>query len=266
MPTVTFIRAVLGQALLAAILLGSGCSSDSSGTRGSAGQSPGGGGQSAGHGGQSASDAGEAGDGSESAGAGGTAGGASDGNEPESNGGTAQAGRGGASSAGGSGGQATAGSSASGGESGSDECAWDPAATERCPVCDSPDGCARPGYKYVGSGAITASCCGFEWQEETAPAKYTWSGASDYCASLALLDGGWRLPKIAELYSLVDLSDESHTTPTIDVNAFADTLREVYWTSSPASKGGQNAWSVNFSDGSSQSTATNEQHRVRCVR
>jgi hypothetical protein len=104
-----------------------------------------------------------------------------------------------------------------------------------------------------------------QWQEETAPGKYSWSEAIDYCASLPLLDSGWRLPKIAELYSLVDLSDESHTSPTIDVESFADTSREAYWSSSLGGSA-QAAWSVNFNDGLSQSTATDQRHRVRCVR
>jgi hypothetical protein len=117
----------------------------------------------------------------------------------------------------------------------------------------------------VGSGEITASCCGLKWQEATAPGEYTWAEAGDYCESLALLGGGWRLPNIAELYSLVDLSDESHSTPTINLDAFADTLREAYWSSSLGSSA-QAAWSVNFSDGASQSAATAQSHRVRCVR
>ena len=261
------IRSGLGKALLATILLCFGCSSTDSGTGspGAAGQSAGGGG----HGG--GADAAQSGGAGESAGDGGdSAGSAGDGNDPgTSNGGTGQAGvssTGGTSNSGGSGGHETGGSPATGGGSGSDECVWEPLSTDHCHVCDGDSGCARPGYKYMGSGAITASCCGLEWQEETAPGKYTWSEAVDYCASLALLGSGWRLPKVAELYSLVDLSDESHSSPTINVGAFADTLREAYWSSSPGGNGAQAAWSVNFSDGASQSTDIDQPHRVRCVR
>jgi len=266
---VIFTRSGLGPALLATILLCFSCSSTSGGTgnQGAAGQTAGRGGQGGASAAQSGSAGESAGDGADSAGSSG------DGSEAgTSGGGAAQTGDGGtgaASSNGGtvgSAGNETAGSTARGGGLGRDECAWDPISSDHCPVCDAHEGCARPSYKYVGSGAITSSCCGLEWQEETAPGEYTWSEAVDYCASLSLLGSGWRLPKIAELFSLVDLSDGSHTSPAIDVEAFADTLREAYWSSSLGDNGGQAAWGVNFSDGASQSTETDQPHRVRCVR
>lgn len=188
-----------------------------------------------------------------------------------SNGGTAQGGAGGtvvvSSNGGGAGsaGNGIAGSAAIGGASGSDECSWDPVAIDTCPVCDGSSGCERPGYKYMGSGAITSSCCGLQWQEEAAPGKYTWSQANEYCASLSLLDLDWRLPKIAELDSLVLLGGEP-SSAAIDVEVFADTLREAYWSSSLVGKTPQVAWCVNFSNGSSQSTDLDGLHRVRCVR
>ena len=251
--------------LLTATLLCFGCDSTDGGTG-----SPGAAGQSAGHGGQGGADAAQSGGADDSAGDGGdAAGSAGDGSEPGmSSGGTGPVsaggtgGTGGTIDSGGSGGQPTAGATAAGG-GGSNECVWDPSSTDHCPACDANDGCARPGYKYVGSGAITASCCALVWQEETAPGKYDWSGAADYCASLPLLGGGWRLPKIAELYSLVALGDGS---PAIDADAFADTLGEAYWSSSLAGTSAQTAWSVNFSDGASLSAATDQLHRVRCVR
>lgn len=194
------------------------------------------------------------------------------GNDSEAGGaGAGQGGGGGtavANSSGGSAGTSTGGSTAAGGGSTREECAWDPAAADACPVCASVRGCQRPGYKYVGSGAVTSSCCGLEWQEVTAPGEYTWSEAIEYCASLSLLGRGWRLPNAAELYSLVYLSDESPSPPTIDTQAFADTLPEAYWSSSHHGTGGQSVWSVNFSDGVARPVDLDarDQHRVRCVR
>jgi hypothetical protein len=168
---------------------------------------------------------------------------------------------------GGSGEQASGGSTTTrGGAPGLNECAWQPASPDQCPACDVPSDCAPPSYKYVGSGAVSSSCCGFEWQEATAPGKYSWSEASEYCASLSRSGSGWRLPKIAELFSLVDLSDSSHSTPTINVDALSDTLREAYWSASPDGDSGQASWSVSFDDGSSQSSNVNAKLRVRCVR
>lgn len=257
--TLTFINSGLVSASVVAFVLGFGCSSsDSSPGAGGAG------GQSGGRGGEAGAEEAPGGDGgSESAGAGGESGGTDD---------LAGAGSGGSSAAGtsnggagGSAGHATAGSSATGGGSG-EECIWDPAASEHCPACSTNFGCERPGYKYVGSGAVTASCCLFEWQEVTASEKFSWLDASQYCANLSLLGRGWRLPKVAELYSLVDLSDESHTSPTINVEAFADTVREAYWSSSPEGRSGQSAWVVDFSDGASKPKAISDKYRVRCVR
>jgi hypothetical protein len=147
-----------------------------------------------------------------------------------------------------------------------EECVWDPSSADSCPACDGNGECAEPAYKYVGSGAVTSSCCGFEWQEATAPGKYSWREAVEYCASLSLLGRGWRLPKIAELFSLVDLSDESHAAPTINIEAFSDTLHEGYWSSSSYDSG-QTAWTVNFSDGVSSAIGADDQpQRVRCLR
>lgn len=269
----TFTRAELGQALLVAFVVCLGCSSTDTD-----GDSPSTGGQSGGQGGRGGAGTVQSGGVTESADAGAgedNGGSAGEGNEAGMNsGGTGQASTGGASSSAGTGGSAgiagnaTAGAMAAGGSSGRNECVWEAASTDKCPVCGASDGCLRPSYKYVGSGAITSSCCGLEWQEETAPAEYTWSKALEYCASLSLLGGGWRLPSIAELYSLVDLSDESHTTPSIAIDAFADTARALYWSSSLDGNSGQAAWGVNFSDGASQSVGIDEQHphRVRCVR
>jgi len=278
--TVSFIRFGFWQALLVIVAIGFGCSSTDSNVRG-----PGAADQSAGRGGQGGTDAAEMGgasgrasagmaaDAGNAADAGESAGGsAGDGGEPRmSGGGAGRAGSGGADSIGDVGGKggsggAIAGSSAMGGGSGRNECVWDATHPDNCPVCDAHDGCSQPGYKYIGSGAITSSCCGLEWQEETAPSAYTWTDAIDYCATLPLLEGAWRLPKIAELYSLVTLSDASHTSPSIDVDAFADTERALYWSSSP--DGTAADWSVNFSDGTSQSVSADAQHkqRVRCVR
>ena len=243
-------------------------------TPGAAGQSAGHAGQGGGRAGQggtgqSGDDEGQSGDGgNESAGASGDASGGAAGSGDGLGTTSAGSGAGGTSDASaGSAGHATGGSSTSGGSSGTKECLWDPSSADKCPACDGNGDCAEPGYKYVGSGAVTASCCGFEWQEATAPGKYSWSEAIEYCASLSLLGRGWRLPKIAELFSLVELGEPSHTSPTINVEAFSDTLGEGYWSSSSSGDSGQAAWIVNFSDGASRAIGIDAQpQRVRCIR
>jgi uncharacterized protein DUF1566 len=264
----TFIRSGFGSAILLAVLPCVGCGSSESGTNapGSAGQPGNGGGQGGAHAGPSRADAGASGEGgSSSAGVSGEAGseaGAKDRGEAGAAGAAGSPAEGGDSA----GNAATAGAPGTGGGPARDECTWQPTSVHQCPACDSNADCARPGYKYVGSGAITSSCCGFEWQEGTAPGKYSWSEASAYCANLSLLDGGWRLPTIAELFSLVELSDEAQVTPTIDLEAFSDTFGEGYWSSSPEGGSGQTAWIVDFSDGTSQPIGVDQPLRVRCLR
>ena len=268
--TLIFNRSRLASASFVAILLCFSCSNSDNGASpsGAAGQSGGRGGEGGkeqGQAGKNEGQSGEGGNAGESAGASGEAG-SGGGEAGASSGGSHAGGVAGTAEVGGSSGGPTNGGAGSGGRPGLNECVWDPAVTDHCPACDGNGDCARPGYKYVGSGAITASCCGFVWQEATAPGSYSLSEAVEYCASLSLLRGGWRLPKIAELFSLVDLSDETHTSPTIDTETFSDTLREVYWSSSLDGASGLAAWTVNFSDGMSQPSAVDQARRVRCVR
>ncbi|HKO52911.1 MAG TPA: DUF1566 domain-containing protein [Polyangiaceae bacterium] len=267
-----FIRSGIAHGSFVAIFLCLGCSSSDSGVPmpGAAGHGgdlgAGAGGQSGNVGGQSGDLGGQGGDaGNESAGASGDAGagGAKD-DEP----GTSHAGSSTGGASAGSGGQASGGSATNGGSPGLRDCVWEAASVEKCPACEDDGDCAEPGYKYVGSGAVTSSCCGFEWQEETAPGTYSWEEAGKYCASLSLSGRGWRLPKIAELFSIVDLGDRANSSPAIDVEVFSDTLSELYWSSSLEGDSEQAAWTVNFADGASQSTAIDDTHphRVRCVR
>lgn len=60
---------------------------------------------------------------------------------------------------------------------------------------------------------------------------------------ISLLDGGWRLPTVDELFSLVDHSKHS---PAIDTEFFPDTANDWYWTSTPCAWNSAAVWIVDF--------------------
>lgn len=61
----------------------------------------------------------------------------------------------------------------------------------------------------------------------------------------------WRLPTVEELSSLIDSSVSSVSIdPTVDVGWFPNTIKSLYWTSSPYASYGYYAWGVNFGSGS----------------
>jgi len=54
-----------------------------------------------------------------------------------------------------------------------------------------------------GDGTATDSSSGLTWQQEEPAEDFEWGAASVYCDNLALAGGGWRLPKIEELRTLI---------------------------------------------------------------
>ena len=68
-----------------------------------------------------------------------------------------------------------------------------------------------------GDGTVSDINTGLMWQQVTAPGRYTWLQALNYCETFNLAGyNDWRLPTIKELESIVDLS----IYPAIDTNIF----------------------------------------------
>ena len=102
------------------------------------------------------------------------------------------------------------------------------------------------------------------WQRATAPGTYQWANAKTYCSGLALQGGGWRLPDLRELQSLVDFKEPA---PTIDKTAFVATASKLYWSSTPYQPSpSSEAWCVSFALGASDYNDITYTNRVRCVR
>lgn len=107
-------------------------------------------------------------------------------------------------------------------------------------------GCPMEG-RFVdnGDGTVTDTCTGLTWQQATAPGKYTWAEALQYCEDLELGEAtDWRLPNVRELQSIVDYGDHVAATDPV-----FSTQSTKYWSSSSHVGGPLFAWLVDFYDG-----------------
>ncbi len=122
---------------------------------------------------------------------------------------------------------------------------------------------AHDGCRVSRGGTITDTDTKLTWQAVVDETARTWDDAVAYCDALALDGGGWRLPRLNELRSLVDAGRAS---PAIDTSAFPGTPNENFWTASPFARTPGNAWYVYFADGFAGYNLTTSTYRVRCVR
>jgi hypothetical protein len=123
-------------------------------------------------------------------------------------------------------------------------------------------------YTDLGGGTVRDDVTCLVWQRDVPEDSYSWEEAKDYCSSLPLAGGGWRLPSRIELVSLVDFT-KAAPGPTIDTAAFPNTPAEVFWSSSlvaATAAGTSFAWYVYFSSGATADYELFVKSRVRCVR
>src|SRR5690606_19349243 len=74
---------------------------------------------------------------------------------------------------------------------------------------------APPASQYqVQNGVVLDTLTGLEWQQEVQNIATYWPDAAPYCNALALDGGGWRLPTLIELLSLVDYTTLAPTINT----------------------------------------------------
>lgn len=130
----------------------------------------------------------------------------------------------------------------------------------------------------VGSGVVTDDFTHLTWQRSVDANAWGWGAARNYCAQLGLAGGGWRVPSVKELATLVDVGvpqpSFSQAEPAIDSAAFPNTPAAEFWSSSASAADSTEAWSVDFlvsldtfGDGIVVGTyPQTEQERVRCVR
>lgn len=103
---------------------------------------------------------------------------------------------------------------------------------------------------------------GLMWEDDNSSGSGNWSSAINQCENLTL--GGysdWRLPNITELSQLIDRSTGS--SPAIST-VFQNAASQYYWSST--SYTGNNAWSVDFTNGTSSYDDKTVAKGIRCVR
>jgi hypothetical protein len=102
------------------------------------------------------------------------------------------------------------------------------------------------------------------WERRVSSMRVSNAGAITYCSSLALDNGGWRVPTVKELLTIVD--EELHPVlesglvvqKAIDVNAFPATPSETFRAA--------DLFCVDFSSGNARSCNAGDGLRVRCVK
>lgn len=130
-----------------------------------------------------------------------------------------------------------------------------------------------PATRYiVDADLVKDTKTGLVWQRMVGTRDGTFEAAARYCQTLTLAGGGWRLPGVKELATLVD---PTRYDPAIDPNTFPRTPSVFFWSASTptAFTGIQARFGVGFLDGAIGSVASNafdtpstRMNAVRCVR
>ena len=148
-----------------------------------------------------------------------------------------------------------------------------------CPddlVCALSGNCLGPHYTVNGNGTVADDETSLVWQQivpsDPCPSDdppgltgfCTYAHAQMYCGALNL--GGsvsaWRLPTLAELFSIVVKGSD----PSIDSTVFPNTPPNFFWSSSPVSYGTGTVWAVGFSGGAPSPMVMTGPGDTRCVR
>jgi hypothetical protein len=119
-------------------------------------------------------------------------------------------------------------------------------------------------YDTSTPGIVLDKVTGLTWQQQVSALSYGPDEAAAYCTGLG---GGWRLPAVVELLSIVDFTK----SPVIDAAAFPGTPAEFFWTSTAVSGGPGRFWLVHFGAGVALNyppgiNGVPYANRVRCVR
>jgi Protein of unknown function (DUF1566) len=126
-------------------------------------------------------------------------------------------------------------------------------------------GVPAPSERYMvpGDGTVVDVATGLVWQASIDAVPRTFADSVTYCTTLPLAGGGFRLPSMKELQTLID---EQVVDPAIDSQVFPATTGESFWSGSPLVGGPPEAWFVNFYSGVSYSNVLGDKYLARCVR
>lgn len=131
----------------------------------------------------------------------------------------------------------------------------------RCVSSVEPSDVKAPDHK-VGLEVVNDQLTQLVWQNITDSKTRTFEQALQYCKELELAGGGWRLPTLKELLTLVDPARGTDAL----IPSFAHAPFARFWTSTQAKDVDDYAYEVNFDRGGALYTSTSDEHFVRCVR
>lgn len=128
-------------------------------------------------------------------------------------------------------------------------------------VPSSCDACALDIVDLGNGTALDQRSCRV-WQIDVSRTSttYTQTNAIAYCAGLTLAGGGWHLPYIAELQSIVDTS----TTGPATIPLFS--LSAVFWSQSLVWGDATLGYGIDFYDGTTAEHPVTGNYNARCVR
>ena len=132
----------------------------------------------------------------------------------------------------------------------------------RCVSSEQASGGREPNYE-LQQKVVVDWTTQLTWQKSTDDAVHTWEEARDYCQSLPLELGGWRLPALKELLTIVDTRRHM---PAIETKGFLQIQPAAYWTSTAFPRDTQLAYRLEFANGGSGYSDRADKHYVRCVR
>jgi hypothetical protein len=134
----------------------------------------------------------------------------------------------------------------------------------RCVSSQNAKGGTAPDYQLERE-YVRDKTTGLVWQRFPDSATRTWRDAIVYCSALETDGGGWHLPSLKELLTIVDASRS--LPPTARTDAFPVMHSERYWTGSEYLDGRDVAYWVDFTLGGTGIKGTiNDQHYTLCVR
>ena len=107
---------------------------------------------------------------------------------------------------------------------------------------------------------------GLVWQREASDTTYDWYDAKYYCYNTNIGGrGGWRLPSVEELRTLIDPTESYPALP--EGHLFTNTnLQFTYWSSTTYTSNTLYAWRVYFGNGNVFGTKKSYNYYVRAVR
>lgn len=133
----------------------------------------------------------------------------------------------------------------------------------RCVSSNSKGGGRLPDYDLGSDTGVRDRVTGLEWQGGLDSETRSWSEARAYCAALDVGGGGWRLPLLKELLSIVD---STRFMSAIFQSAFYSTPNAAFWTATEAINNRDQVCFVDFAFGGSFHEYPDKRYFTRCVR